>query len=86
MHHYHKWLISFVLSEKLGLTNFKIVEDGEIRIYDAIVSADCLNTYITDFHRPLCLSRLLQAGRNAAGPQKHSAYEGLQRFTSRRPA
>lgn len=29
---------AFVLSEKLGLANFKIVEDGKIRIYDNSVS------------------------------------------------
>lgn len=29
---------AYVLSEKLGLTNFKIVEDGQIRIYDDRVS------------------------------------------------
>ncbi len=29
---------SFVLSEKLGISNFKIMEDGKIRIYDASVS------------------------------------------------
>ena len=31
-------MASFVLSEKLGLSNFKIIEDGKIRIYDASVS------------------------------------------------
>ena len=30
--------VAFVLSEKLGLTNFKIMENGEIRIYDMTVS------------------------------------------------
>lgn len=29
---------AFVLSEKLGLSNFKIVEDGQIRIYDSGIS------------------------------------------------
>lgn len=29
---------SYVLSDKLGLTNFKIIEDGQIRIYDDQVS------------------------------------------------
>jgi len=29
---------AYVLSEKLGLTNFKIIEDGQIRIYDNHVS------------------------------------------------
>ncbi|NBH82998.1 ATP-binding cassette domain-containing protein [bacterium C-53] len=30
---------AFVLSEKLGLTNFKIIEDGKIRIYDTRISS-----------------------------------------------
>ncbi len=30
---------AFVLSEKLGLTNFKIIEDGKIRIYDTGISS-----------------------------------------------
>lgn len=34
---------SFVLSDKLGLTNFKIVEDGKIRIYDDRVSTQELS-------------------------------------------
>lgn len=34
---------AFVLSEKLGLTNFKIMEDGEIRIYDMSVSTQELS-------------------------------------------
>lgn len=34
---------AFVLSENLGLTNFKIVEDGEIRIYDDRVSTQELS-------------------------------------------
>lgn len=34
---------SFVLSEKLGLANFKIVEDGKIRIYDDRVSTQELS-------------------------------------------
>lgn len=29
---------SYVLSDKLGLTNFKVVDDGQIRIYDTAVS------------------------------------------------
>ena len=31
-------MAAYVLSEKLGLTNFKIVEDGQIRIYDNHIS------------------------------------------------
>ena len=34
---------SFVLSEKLGLSNFKMIEDGKIRIYDASVSTQELS-------------------------------------------
>ena len=34
---------SFVLSEKLGLSNFKMIEDGKIRIYDAGVSTQELS-------------------------------------------
>lgn len=34
---------AYVLSEKLGLTNFKIVEDGQIRIYDNQVSTQDLS-------------------------------------------
>ena len=34
---------AYVLTEKLGLTNFKIVEDGQIRIYDTKVSAQELS-------------------------------------------
>lgn len=34
---------AFVLSEKLGLTNFKIMENGEIRIYDMTVSTQELS-------------------------------------------
>ena len=34
---------AYVLSEKLGLTNFKIVEDGQIRIYDNKVSTQDLS-------------------------------------------
>lgn len=34
---------AFVLSDKLGLTNFKIMENGEIRIYDTTVSAQELS-------------------------------------------
>lgn len=34
---------AFVLSEELGLTNFKIVENGEIRIYDTAISAQELS-------------------------------------------
>ncbi|SHK97083.1 ABC transporter ATP-binding protein [Hespellia stercorisuis] len=34
---------AYVLSEKLGLTNFKIVADGEIRIYDNRVSTQKLS-------------------------------------------
>lgn len=30
---------AYVLTEKLGLHNFKVMEDGEIRIYDSAVSA-----------------------------------------------
>lgn len=29
---------SYILSDKLGLTNFKVVDDGQIRIYDTAVS------------------------------------------------
>ena len=36
-------MASFVLSEKLGLSNFKIIEDGKIRIYDASVSTQELS-------------------------------------------
>lgn len=34
---------AYVLSEKLGITNFKIVEDGQIRIYDSRVSTQELS-------------------------------------------
>lgn len=34
---------AYVLSEKLGLTNFKIIEDGQIRIYDNHVSTQELS-------------------------------------------
>lgn len=34
---------AFVLSEKLGLTNFRIMESGEIRVYDMTVSAQELS-------------------------------------------
>lgn len=34
---------AYVLSEKLGLDNFKIIEDGKIRIYDSSVSAQELS-------------------------------------------
>lgn len=34
---------AYVLSEKLGITNFKIVEDGQIRIYDNRVSTQELS-------------------------------------------
>lgn len=34
---------AYVLSEKLGLDNFKIIEDGKIRIYDSHVSAQELS-------------------------------------------
>lgn len=34
---------AYVLSEKLGLTNFKIIEDGQIRIYDNKVSTQDLS-------------------------------------------
>lgn len=34
---------AFVLSEKLGLTNFKIIEDGKIRIYDTRISSQELS-------------------------------------------
>ena len=34
---------AFVLSEKLGLTNFKIIEDGKIRIYDTGISSQELS-------------------------------------------
>lgn len=34
---------AFVLSEKLGLTNFKIIEEGKIRIYDNSVSTQELS-------------------------------------------
>lgn len=34
---------AFVLSDKLGLANFRIMENGEIRIYDTIVSAQELS-------------------------------------------
>ena len=34
---------TLVLSEKLGLSNFKIIEDGKIRIYDASVSTQELS-------------------------------------------
>jgi len=33
----------YVLSEKLGLTNFKIIEDGQIRIYDSRFSTQELS-------------------------------------------
>ena len=33
----------FVLSEMLGITNFKIIEDGKIRIYDGKVSTQELS-------------------------------------------
>ena len=38
---------AFVLSEKLGLENFKIVEDGKIRIYDDRVSTQELAKVLT---------------------------------------
>ena len=34
---------AYVLAEKLGMTNFKIVGDGQIRIYDTRVSAQELS-------------------------------------------
>ena len=34
---------AYVLSEKLGLINFKIIEDGQIRIYDNHVSTQELS-------------------------------------------
>lgn len=34
---------AWVLSEKFGLTNFKIMEDGQIRIYDSRVSTEDLS-------------------------------------------
>lgn len=38
---------SFVLSEKLDLSNFKIIEDGKIRIYDTRVSTQELSKVLT---------------------------------------
>lgn len=38
---------AYVLSEKLGLTNFKIVEDGQIRIYDNRISTQDLSRVLT---------------------------------------
>lgn len=35
---------AYVLSEKLGITNFKIVEDGQIRIYDSRVTTQELSS------------------------------------------
>ena len=38
---------AFVLSDKLGLSNFKIFEDGKIRIYDVHVSPQDLSRALT---------------------------------------
>lgn len=37
----------FVLSEKLNLNNFKIIEDGKIRVYDNSVSIQDMSTVMT---------------------------------------
>lgn len=38
---------AFVLNEKLGLSNFKIIEDGKIRIYDNKISTQELSKVLT---------------------------------------
>ncbi len=38
---------AFVLNEKLGLSNFKIIEDGKIRIYDNKISTQKLSKVLT---------------------------------------
>lgn len=44
---------AYVLSEKLGLTNFKILEEGQIRIYDSKVSVQELSGVMALNHVPV---------------------------------
>lgn len=44
---------AYVLSEKLGLTNFKILEEGQIRIYDSKVSVQELSGAMALNHVPV---------------------------------
>lgn len=44
---------AYVLSEKLGLTNFKILEEGQIRIYDSKVSVQELAGVMALNHVPV---------------------------------
>lgn len=43
---------AYVLTEKLGLTNFKIMEDGQIRIYDSHVSTQELSKILAQSEVP----------------------------------
>ena len=44
---------AYVLSEKLGLTNFRIAPDGQIRIYDYRVSTQELSKVLTQNDVPV---------------------------------
>lgn len=43
----------YILSEKLGLTNFKIIEDEKIRIYDSHISTQELSTILAQNNVPI---------------------------------